>query len=61
MFHSIRKSFITKLEKAEVAPVSITRVVGHEIGSQHSLALSVYSAGLSDEQISAIVNKVSYS
>ena len=51
----------TKLERAEVAPASIARVVGHEIGSQYSLALSVYSAGLSEEQISAIVNKVSYS
>jgi integrase len=61
VFHSIRKSFITKLERAEVAPASIARVVGHEIGSQYSLALSVYSAGLSEEQISAIVNKVSYS
>ena len=61
VFHSVRKSFITKLERAEVAPASIARVVGHEIGSQYSLALSVYSAGLSEEQISAIVNKVSYS
>ena len=61
VFHSLRKSFITKLERAEVAPASIARVVGHEIGSQYSLALSVYSAGLSDEQMNAIVNKVSYS
>ena len=61
VFHSVRKSFITKLERAEVAPASIARVVGHEIGSQYSLALSVYSAGLSEEQKSVIVNKVSYS
>ena len=61
VFHSLRKSFITKLERAEVAPASIARVVGHEIGSQYSLALSVYSAGLSEEQMNEIVNKVSYS
>jgi integrase len=60
VFHSLRKSFITKLERAGVAPASIARVVGHEIGSQYSLALSVYSAGLSEEQLSSIVNKVSY-
>ena len=61
VFHSLRKSFITKLERAEVAPESIARVVGHEIGSQYATTLSVYSAGLSDEQMNAIVNKVSYS
>ena len=61
VFHSLRKSFITKLERAEVAPASIARVVGHEIGTQYSLALAVYSAGLSEQQMTAIVNKVSYS
>jgi integrase len=61
VFHSLRKSFITKLERSGVPESTIARLVGHEINERTSLALGLYSGGLSIEQLRPAVDKVEYS
>lgn len=47
VFHSIRKTFITELHRADVAGVTLAAIVGHETGT---VTFDVYSAGPSIQQ-----------
>ncbi|MBF8640113.1 tyrosine-type recombinase/integrase [Pseudomonas zeshuii] len=47
VFHSVRKTFITQLQRADVPGVTIASIVGHETGT---ITYDVYSAGASTEQ-----------
>lgn len=58
VFHGLRKSFITKLERAGQQETIIARLVGHEI---QSITLGLYSAGLSIQEMKGVVELVVYS
>jgi integrase len=47
VFHSIRKTFITELHRADVAGVTLAAIVGHETGT---VTFDVYSTGPSMRQ-----------
>lgn len=47
VFHSIRKTFITELHRADVAGVTLAAIVGHETGT---VTFDVYSTGPSMQQ-----------
>jgi len=57
VFHSIRKTFTTELERAGVAENIAADIVGHE---KHTQTFGVYSGGTSIEQKRDAVEKVSF-
>lgn len=58
VFHSLRATMITQLYRADVAPITITALVGHETGS---VTFDIYSDGPSPHQKLAAISKVDYS
>jgi integrase len=60
VFHSFRRTFITKLERAGVQESSIARLVGHRISEKRSMSLGLYSGGLSLTELTKIIEKVEY-
>jgi integrase len=57
VFHSLRHTFITALERAEVSVILIERLVGHKI---NNLAFGTYSKGQTIEVLREAVEKVDY-
>lgn len=57
VFHSIRKTMITQLQRASVPPLTIANVVGHETGL---VTFDTYSAGASWEQKFDAVEKLRF-
>ncbi len=57
VFHSLRKSFLTALEKADVAVSTAELIVGHR---RQSLSYGLYSDGVNLETLTDAVEKVSY-
>ena len=57
VFHSLRATMITQLYRADVAPITITALVGHETGT---VAFDIYSDGPSPQQKLAAISKVDY-
>lgn len=60
VFHSLRKSFITKLENAGVQENFTARVVGHEISGTKNISYGLYSGGIQYEVLKEVVEKVDY-
>lgn len=58
VFHSLRHTFITALERADVSVIHIERLVGHKI---NNLAFGTYSKGQTIRVLREAVEKVSYS
>ncbi len=59
VFHSLRKSFVSRLEEAEVPHDTAAMLVGHK--SQRSFTYDVYSPhGPTLGQLAKAVNKVRY-
>jgi integrase len=58
VFHSYRKTFITKLEKASVSEGIAADIVGHE---KQTITYGLYSGGTSMKQRKKAVNTVGYS
>jgi integrase len=59
VFHSTRKWFVTQCERAGVPEHWTASIVGHQSArSENRMTYGIYSAGISDEQKRAIVEKV---
>lgn len=59
VFHSTRKWFVTQCERAGVPEHFTASIVGHQSArSENRMTYGIYSAGISDEQKRAIVEKV---
>ncbi|MEW7987575.1 MAG: tyrosine-type recombinase/integrase [Candidatus Thiodiazotropha endolucinida] len=57
VFHSLRHTFMTKLEQAEVNLLLIERIVGHK---PNALAFSTYSKGATLDAMKEAISKISY-
>lgn len=57
VFHSIRKTFTTELERAGVAENVAADIVGHE---KHTQTFGVYSGGTSIEQKRKAIESINY-
>ncbi|MFV3373900.1 tyrosine-type recombinase/integrase [Pseudomonas sp. NY11226] len=57
VFHSFRGTMITQLHRADVSPVNIAAIVGHETGTS---TFDIYSEGPSPQQKLAAISKVDY-
>lgn len=57
VFHSIRKTVITQLQRQNVTGILIAELVGHETGT---VTFDVYSAGHSEEQKSNAIEKLDF-
>jgi integrase len=55
-FHSLRKSFTTKLERRHVPPTEAAQLLGHERG----FTFTTYSGGLRSRKLKEIVELVEY-
>jgi integrase len=55
-FHSLRKSFTTKLERAHVPPTEAAQLLGHERG----FTFTTYSGGLRPRRLKELVELVEY-
>lgn len=59
VFRSTRKWFVTQCERAGVPEHFTASIVGHQSArSENRMTYEIYSAGISDEQKRAIVEKV---
>lgn len=59
VFHSTRKWFVTQCERAGVPEHWTASIVGHQSArSENRMTYGIYSAGISDEQMRGIVEKV---
>jgi integrase len=59
VFHSTRKWFVTKCERAGVPEHFTASIVGHQSArSENRMTYGIYSAGISDEQKRDIVERV---
>jgi integrase len=59
VFHSTRKWFITQCERTGVPEHFTASLVGHQSArSENRLTYGIYSAGISDEQKRAIVDRI---
>jgi integrase len=57
VFHSLRKTVITQLQRADVPGILIASIVGHETGT---VTFDVYSAGPSPKQKFSAISNLSY-
>lgn len=57
VFHSLRKTVITQLQRADVPGILIASIVGHETGT---VTFDVYSAGPSPKQKLSAISNLSY-
>jgi len=57
VFHSIRKTMITQLQRADIPGVLIAEIVGHETGT---ITYDVYAAGHSAKQKLNAISKLQY-
>lgn len=57
VFHSLRKTVITQLQRADVPGILIASIVGHETGT---ITFDVYSAGPSPKQKFSAISKLRY-
>ena len=57
VFHSFRGTVITQLHRADVPPITIQAIVGHETDT---VAFDTYSEGPSPQQKLAAISKVNY-
>lgn len=58
VFHSLRATMITQLHRADVPPITIAAMIGHETGT---VTFDVYGKGPSPQQKLAAISKVNYS
>jgi integrase len=56
-FHSIRKTAATELERANVSPLVIPAILGHDVGH---ISFDIYSAGASMEQKKEAIEKLHF-
>lgn len=57
VFHSLRATMITQLHRADVPPITIAAMIGHETGT---VTFDVYGKGPSPQQKLAAISKVDY-
>jgi len=57
VFHSLRNTFITRMENLGIPRNHISQLIGHEDGN---MALDVYSGGLAIEPLRESINKLTY-
>ena len=57
VFHTLRNTFATRMEKLGVPKNHISQLMGHEDGN---MALDVYSGGLAIEPLRVSINKLSF-
>jgi integrase len=57
VFHTLRNTFVTRMENAGVPINHISQLMGHE---DSNMALTVYSGGLAIEPLIESINKLSY-
>ncbi|MCF5597521.1 tyrosine-type recombinase/integrase, partial [Pseudomonas sp. PA-3-10C] len=57
VFHSLRATMITQLHRADVPPITIAAMVGHETGT---VTFDVYGEGPSPQQKFEAISKVDY-
>jgi len=57
VFHTLRNTFVTRMENIGVPRNHISQLMGHE---DSNMALSVYSAGLAIERLVESINKLTY-
>ena len=57
VFHSLRATMITQLHRADVPPITIAAMIGHETGT---VTFDVYGKGPSPQQKLAAISKIDY-
>ena len=57
MFHTLRNTFVTRMENLGIPRNHISQLMGHE---DSNMALDVYSSGLAIEPLVESINKLSY-
>ncbi len=57
VFHSLRKTVITQLQRADIPGILIAAIVGHETGT---ITFDVYSSGPSPKQKLHAISKLQY-
>ncbi|MEG0632163.1 MAG: tyrosine-type recombinase/integrase [Pseudomonas sp.] len=57
VFHSLRATMVTQLHRADIAPITIAAMIGHETGTD---TFDIYGKGPSPQQKLAAISKVNY-